>query len=250
MKTILYLYDGLVRPGGVVPGEIWESLTDENIEFSVSVYPYNKIIAWYVDSSIKDLWKIIIIEKKHIESVSGMDINAVFGIPFNEAMRLQKRIFSYSDIEAHGKYCFDMINYINKIENEYNDCEKTVNSLEPQPFFQPKIEKVIFNKPATIVFWDDETKTIVKCSNEDTYSKETGLAMCICKKIYGNDNTFRKVFSKWIPEEDERIFGIHELSESLAKVSKSVGISVHKPLAKVIEKSVDENGLKQTAKPL
>lgn len=46
------------------------------------------------------------------------------------------------------------------------------------------------------------------------------------------------------------MFGIHALSESLAKVSKSVGISVYKPLAKVIEKSVDENGLKQTAKLL
>lgn len=28
----------------------------------------------------------------------------------------------------------------------------------------PKIERVIFNPPATIVFWSDKTKTVVKCS--------------------------------------------------------------------------------------
>jgi len=28
---------------------------------------------------------------------------------------------------------------------------------------QPKVERVIFNGPATIVFWDDGEKTVVKC---------------------------------------------------------------------------------------
>ena len=28
-----------------------------------------------------------------------------------------------------------------------------------------KIERVIFNAPATIVFWNDGTKTVVKCQN-------------------------------------------------------------------------------------
>ena len=47
------------------------------------------------------------------------------------------------------------------------------------------IKKVKFNPPATIVFWTDNTKTVVKCSGED-YDPEKGLAMCICKKMLGN----------------------------------------------------------------
>ena len=35
----------------------------------------------------------------------------------------------------------------------------------------PGIKKVIFNDPATIVLWDDGTKTVVKCSEGDTYSE-------------------------------------------------------------------------------
>lgn len=60
-----------------------------------------------------------------------------------------------------------------------------------------------FNDPATVVIWDDGSKTVVKCQPGDTYSKETGLALCIAKKYLGNKGNFNEVFKKWIPEEDE-----------------------------------------------
>jgi hypothetical protein len=66
-----------------------------------------------------------------------------------------------------------------------------------------KIDRVIFNNPATIVFWTDGTKTVVKCQEGDVYSKETGLALCIAKKALGNKGNFNDVFHEWIPEEKE-----------------------------------------------
>ena len=66
----------------------------------------------------------------------------------------------------------------------------------------PSIENVIFNNPATIVIWSDGTKTVVKCQEGDTYSKELGLAMCISKKFLGNKSNFNEEFRKWIPEEE------------------------------------------------
>lgn len=65
------------------------------------------------------------------------------------------------------------------------------------------IEKVIFNDPATIVFWKDGTKTVVKCQDGDTYNKELGLAMCCSKKLFGNKGNFNKVFKKYIGEDYE-----------------------------------------------
>ena len=64
------------------------------------------------------------------------------------------------------------------------------------------IKKVKFNPPATIVFWTDNTKTVVKCSGED-YDPEKGLAMCICEKMLGNKGNYYNVFKKWLPKEDE-----------------------------------------------
>lgn len=62
------------------------------------------------------------------------------------------------------------------------------------------IKNVYFNEPVTVVLWEDGTKTIVKCQEGDTYSKETGLAVAIAKKALGNKGNFNEVFKKWIPE--------------------------------------------------
>lgn len=51
-----------------------------------------------------------------------------------------------------------------------------------------KADKVIFNDPATIVYWRDGTKTIVKCNPGDTYDPMTGLALCYMKKFLGNNS--------------------------------------------------------------
>lgn len=45
---------------------------------------------------------------------------------------------------------------------------------------------VIFNPPATIVLWEDGTKTVVKCDRRDGYVPITGLALCYMKKSLGN----------------------------------------------------------------
>lgn len=63
------------------------------------------------------------------------------------------------------------------------------------------IKKVIFNDPATIVFWSDGTKTVVKCADFDIFDPEKGLAMAICKRVYGEE--FHKIFKDYMPEEDE-----------------------------------------------
>lgn len=66
------------------------------------------------------------------------------------------------------------------------------------------IKKVIFNNPATIVFWSDGSKTVVK-SYLDDYDPEKGLAMAIAKKALGNEGNYYNVFKKWLPKDDEEI---------------------------------------------
>ena len=62
------------------------------------------------------------------------------------------------------------------------------------------IRKVIFNDPATIIFWTDGTKTVVKCQDGDKYDKHTGMAMAIAKKFLGNKGRYYEEFKKWIDE--------------------------------------------------
>ena len=60
-----------------------------------------------------------------------------------------------------------------------------------------KIENVIFNDPATIVFWRDGSKTVVKAKDEP-FDPEKGLAMAIAKKAYGNEGNYYNEFKKFI----------------------------------------------------
>ena len=77
--------------------------------------------------------------------------------------------------------------------------EKKDMPVDRNRVYIPAIKKVIFNNPATIVIWNDGTKTTVKCSERDEYSEEVGLAMCISKKALGNKGNFNEVFKKHIP---------------------------------------------------
>lgn len=69
------------------------------------------------------------------------------------------------------------------------------------------IKRVIFNNPATIVFWKDGTKTVVKCQGEgkkrEKYDKEKGLALCIAKKVLGNKSNFNNAINYWLSRSEE-----------------------------------------------
>lgn len=63
----------------------------------------------------------------------------------------------------------------------------------------PKPARVIFHNPATVIYWEDGTKTVVKCQPGDTYDKEKGVALCYMKKILGNmPREFNKALKKWV----------------------------------------------------
>jgi len=64
------------------------------------------------------------------------------------------------------------------------------------------IKKVIFNAPATIVLWNDGTKTVVKCSENDIFDPEKGLAFCFLKKLLGD--RYYKIISSEVRKYDEQ----------------------------------------------
>lgn len=97
------------------------------------------------------------------------------------------------------KQKFELIDYFNrdfdflrKAFTKVDNTEGIVSSFDDEPL---EIEKVIFSGKATIVFWNNGEKSVVKCQKGDAYSQEEGLAMAICKMMYGNDNTFNDVIN-------------------------------------------------------
>lgn len=60
-----------------------------------------------------------------------------------------------------------------------------------------RISDVIFSGPATIVIWEDGSKTVVKAENEP-FDPEKGLAMAISKKMLGNKYDYYDIFKKYV----------------------------------------------------
>ena len=63
-------------------------------------------------------------------------------------------------------------------------------------FNVPNVEKVLFRNPATIVWFSDGTKSVAICGYDDVYDKETGMAICLCKRMLGNKE-YRELMDKW-----------------------------------------------------
>lgn len=93
---------------------------------------------------------------------------------------------------------------ISDIDGHSHKMEETIYTfhdkwLRPAKFeFREKglgIERVLFNDPATIVFWTDGTKTVVKCRKGDEWDAEKGLAMACAKKLMGNRDGYHKTLA-------------------------------------------------------
>lgn len=59
------------------------------------------------------------------------------------------------------------------------------------------IKDVIHNPPATIVFWCDGSKTVVKCQNGEEYDPEKGLTMAFFKRMHDNKGRYFEEIKKW-----------------------------------------------------
>lgn len=74
-----------------------------------------------------------------------------------------------------------------------------------------KIKDVKFSGPATIVFWTDGTKTVVKCRKGDKFDPEKGIAMACAKKLLGNEDGYHKDLEKYLTKNKTTNGGIESM---------------------------------------
>lgn len=70
-----------------------------------------------------------------------------------------------------------------------------------------------YDNKTTVVFFSDGTKEHANCSENDTYSLEYGISICLLKKLLGGNETYKKIVNtaaksyreKQIAEESEKL---------------------------------------------
>lgn len=106
----------------------------------------------------------------------------------------------------------------------------------------PEIKDVIFNNPATIVFWVDGTKTVVKAQDDDVFDPEKGLAMAITKKAFGNHGNYCNKLKPWLEEyeEQQNIISGMSFKEACERASESM-----KNIAQALRKNRKQNNVEE-----
>ena len=83
----------------------------------------------------------------------------------------------------------------------------TTHAKEATAMNAAVIKNVIFAPPATIVYWSDGSKTVVKCSEKDIFDQEKGLAMAIAKRCGGNKGSYYKEIQNWVEKSGKKYPG-------------------------------------------
>lgn len=81
------------------------------------------------------------------------------------------------------------------------------------------IKKVIYNNPATVVMWSDNTKTSSVCKEGDTYNPEMGLTLAVLKKVTSSDFAV-KTLNDWIPREGQNIRSLKDVRKEYKNTEK------------------------------
>ena len=89
-------------------------------------------------------------------------------------------------------------------------CEKDKMRSEWYPddddclFGVPGIDHIVFSDPATIVFWIDGTKTVVKTTKGDKFERYMGFAAACLKKMFGSTSRARAVMESFAVEQPSK----------------------------------------------
>ena len=157
------------------------------------------------------------IYKEHEAEMNGMS-----NIQFNDLEReLHELGIKLSTIRhSSGDVGCEIEGYLRpdiyKIHRVKERCSVPISPKKPIP------KKVKFSGPATIILWEDGTKTVVKCQKEDVWSDEVGIVMCYMKKMLGNKGNFNNIF-----REAMKVAEVHTKKEELV---------INKDAKKILEK--------------
>lgn len=144
--------------------------------------------------------------------------------PVREAIDRLLKTSQYVDVDSmYPKLSDNILNYMKK------DVESTMYLYKRLEEKKNTIKKVIFHDPATIIYWEDGTKTVVKVQHGEKFDPEKGMAMAICKKTHGNDGSYYEAFKKFLPKEEKLPSGVLNFMECLTVFAKIQNLEIVGP---------------------
>lgn len=139
------------------------------------------------------------------------------------------RLFESDVMQDENPYCRpgscdidpEVIRHIANAHNAGKESALFHPGFSPETGAGAEVEpdRIIFNDPATVVFWNDGTKTVVKCTKGDAFSPAAGFALCYMKKTMG-EKAYRETL-KVVYEAEKALDQAKQAAEAAKKEIES-----------------------------
>ena len=163
-----------------------------------------------------------VLDRSHHKEPLGVYLDS------DDVKRLYDRIYRWGNNMRKGNK--PMSSDVKKILNSIYGRE---NAMRKGYIYRPSKEnnsmvpnQIIFNPPATIVFWKDGSKTVVKCAEGEKFDPYTGFCYAFTEHFLGSISRIKKLCKK-------SSTGLPEASESIVEEEKCDG-----PMSSFEKKSV------------
>lgn len=163
-----------------------------------------------------------ILDRSHHKEPLGVYLDS------DDVKRLYDRISRWGNEMRKGNkpMSSDVKRILNSIYGRENAMRKGYIYKYPEKNNSMVPNQIIFNPPATIVFWKDGTKTVVKCSEGEKFDPYTGFCYAFTEHFLGSISRIKKLCQK-------SSTGLPEASESIVEEEKCDG-----PMSSFEKKSV------------
>lgn len=174
-----------------------------------------KRVSWrdfdLINEPVKTIYDLYIedMEKKEKENMNIHTNDYQLINPHDILVKVKQKFYRIDSIEN----TYDPLSISNVYKIKFSDAPSRVvcdysAPAKPNPSIDLRIDKVIFNGPATVILWKDGTKTTVKNHN-DNYDAEKAVAMAIAKKALGNQGNYYNTIRKAL--EDAEVYNRQEI---------------------------------------
>lgn len=163
-----------------------------------------------------------ILDRSHHKEPIGVYLDS------DDVKRLYDRIYQWgNDMRKRNMpISSEMKKILSSIYGSTNDMRKGYIYKYPEKNNSMVPNQIIFNPPATIVFWKDGSKTVVKCAEGEKFDPYTGFCYAFTEHFLGSISHIKKLCKK-------SSTGLPEASESIVEEEKCDG-----PMSSFEKKSV------------
>ena len=130
--------------------------------------------------------------------IPKFDIDEIVTVPYDHGKKYWTVMAVHTN-QIDMRATYDLVSEVSSTLHNVPESDMTPVKYQAQKKEKPimdkryKVKKILYNGPATIVYWADGEKTVVKCMEGDTFDPMAGFCAALAKRVYGSSGAVKQI---------------------------------------------------------